>query len=138
VALVDINWKPSNRDLRVFSGLQWVFFGIIATSVWRRHAAPEIALAIVAVSTVLTIVGLAAPRAIRPVYVGWMVAVFPIGWLVSHAILAAVYFLVFTPIGWLMRLFGNDPMERQWDPAATTYWKPRGAPPDANRYFRQS
>jgi hypothetical protein len=138
MALVDINWRPTARDLRIFAGLQWLFFGVIAWSVWRRHEAPTVAAVIVIVSTLLAIIGLCAPQRIRPVYVGWMVAVFPIGWVVSHAVLAAVYFGVFTPIGWLLRLSGRDPMERQWDRAATTYWKPRGEPPDPTRYFRQS
>jgi hypothetical protein len=137
MALVDINWKPTDRDLRIFAGLQWVFFGIIAWSVWWRHEAPTMAAIIVVVSTLLAIVGFSAPQFIRPVYVGWMVAVFPIGWTVSHAVLATVYFLVFTPIGWMLRLSGRDPLERHWDRAAITYWKPRGTPPDAERYFRQ-
>jgi hypothetical protein len=66
-----------------------------------------------------------------------MLAVFPIGWVVSHVVFAAVYYLVFTPIGWLLRASGHDPMERQWDRAAMTYWKRRGEAPEAERYFRQ-
>ena len=138
MALVDINWKPTDRDLRIFAGLQWVFFGVIAWSAWRRHDAPTLAAVIVAVSSLLAIAGLIAPQRIHAVYVGWMVAVFPIGWLVSHAVLAVVYFGVFTPIGWLLRLTGRDPLERNWDRNATTYWKSRGEPPAPGRYFRQS
>lgn len=138
MALVDINWNPSNRDLRVFAGLQWLFFGAIAGAAWKRHDAPGIVAIVIGISTLVVIVGLIAPQRIRPVYVGWMVAVFPIGWVVSHAILAAVYFLVFTPIGWLLRATGYDPMERRWDRTATTYWKPRPEPPETRRYFRQS
>jgi hypothetical protein len=137
MALVDINWKPSDRDLRIFAGLQWLFFGVIAWSVWKRHDAATIAAILMTVSTLIAAVGLSLPQWIRPVYVGWMVAVFPIGWVVSHAILGAVYFLVFTPIGWLLRGAGYDPMERRWDRTATTYWKRRPAPPETRRYFRQ-
>ena len=34
----------------------------------------------------------------RPLYVGWLYAVFPIGWTISHLILAVIYFLILTPI----------------------------------------
>ena len=73
----------------------------------------------------------------RGVYVVWMAAVFPIGWLVSHLLLAAIYYLVITPIGIMMRVCGYDPMQRRWDRQATTYWKPRRDTDDPKRYFKQ-
>ena len=66
-----------------------------------------------------------------------MYAVYPIGWTVSHLALAVVYYLVVTPIGLLMRLFGRDPMRRKFDPSATTYWQPHESPDEPERYFRQ-
>jgi hypothetical protein len=66
-----------------------------------------------------------------------MAAVFPIGWVVSHTVFAAVYFLVITPIGLALRAAGHDPMERKWNPQSATYWKPREEPPAPSRYFRQ-
>jgi hypothetical protein len=137
MALVDINWKPTDRDLRIFTGLQWAFFGVMAWIAWHHHGWVALAGLIVAASTLLAIAGLVAPQRIRPVYVGWMLAVFPIGWMVSHVVFAAVYYLVFTPIGWVLRSAGHDPMKRQWDRTAMTYWKRRGEAPEAKRYFRQ-
>ena len=58
--------------------------------------------------------------------------------MVSHVVLALVYYLVFVPIGLLMRLFGYDPMKRGFDPEAATYWTardPKASEP--KRYFRQ-
>ncbi len=137
MSLVSIPWNPSRKDLRIFAALQVLFFAFIAWSVWRRTGSTTIAGWIVAISVVVGIVGVIAPAAIRWIYVGWMIAVFPIGWVVSHTIIAAVYYLVITPIGLIMRMSGRDPMDRRFDPAAKTYWQVRPPTPDNARYFRQ-
>ena len=73
----------------------------------------------------------------RPIYLGWMYAVFPIGWVISHTVLALTYYLVLTPIGLLMRGLGRDPMERRFDRDGETYWTPHEPSEDPARYFRQ-
>ena len=73
----------------------------------------------------------------RRFYVGWMLAAVPIGWSLSHLVLGAVYYLVLTPIGLIMRLTGYDPMRRRYDRSATTYWIERKTQTDPSRHFRQ-
>lgn len=80
---------------------------------------------------------LASPTLARGLYRGWMFAALPIGWTISHLILALVYYLVVTPIGLMLRLAGNDPMQRRFDRGATTYWIPRDGPSEPSRYFKQ-
>jgi hypothetical protein len=66
-------------------------------------------------------------------YLAW-----PIGFVVSHVVLALVYYLVLTPIGLAMRVFGYDPMRREFDRSAESYWIARDtAEIKAERYFRQ-
>lgn len=79
----------------------------------------------------------AAPALGRALYAGWMEAAAPIGWTITRLILGAVYYLVLTPIGLLMRLFGKDPMNRNLDRTAATYWCERRGATEARRYFRQ-
>ena len=62
---------------------------------------------------------------------------YPIGWIISHALLAIVYYLVITPIGLGMRLFGRDPLQRELHRSAKTYWTPRSTIKDTARYFQQ-
>ena len=66
-----------------------------------------------------------------------MLAAVPIGWTLSHLVLGAVYYGVFTPIGLVMRLLGHDPLERRFDPTATSYWIERTDRSDPARHFRQ-
>ena len=53
------------------------------------------------------------------------------------AVVAAIYYLVFTPVGLLLRLVKGDPLERRLDRSASTHWAKRPPTGDVRRYFRQ-
>lgn len=79
-----------------------------------------------------------ASRAVATrLYRGWMFAALPIGWTFSHIILGAVFYLVITPIGLILRLLGYNPLMPQPDRAAPTYWLDHPQEKDPKRYFRQ-
>ena len=71
------------------------------------------------------------------IFLGWMYAAFPIGWTISHLLLFVVYFLIFTPVGLVLRWTGRDLLERNADTNASSYWKKRSVPGSMSRYFRQ-
>jgi hypothetical protein len=136
MAIVDINWNPSSRELRQFAAIWIVFFGGFgASSMWLKDS-PQTALAFWFVA-MFGVLGLAAPGLLRPIYVAWMALVWPIGWVVSHLLLGIVFYLVFTPIGLLMRAVGYDPLTREIDRDAKTYWTPHEEAADSSRYFKQ-
>ncbi len=62
-----------------------------------------------------------APRLLRKVYSLWMAFGQGAGWVNTRIILGLVFFLVFTPVGLAMRLFGRDPMRREIRPALDSY-----------------
>jgi len=79
----------------------------------------------------------AIPAIRRPIYLGWMYAFLPLGMAMSFLLLAAIFFLVFAPIGFIMRLAGRERVPRSFDRAATTYWIQRPAARPVDSYFRQ-
>jgi hypothetical protein len=55
-----------------------------------------------------------------------------LGKIVSPIALGVLFYLVFTPTGLLMRLFGKDPLRLKLDRAGDSYWirrEPPGPPP---------
>jgi len=136
MALVDINWNPPPKELRVFAILQFVFFAVVTWLIHQRVAAGW-ATALISLSVAIAVMGLVKPKWLRPVYVAWMAAVFPIGFVVSHVLMAAVFYLVVTPIGLMMRVMGRDPMHRKFDRDAKTYWQTRTPSKGTRGYFRQ-
>ena len=68
-----------------------------------------------------------APSALAPVYNAWMRLGLMLGWINSRIILSVLFFLIITPTGWLLRLFGKDPMQRQRQPQQSSYRTPSKA-----------
>ena len=93
--------------------------------------------ALVGVAFVGLLLCLVSKRIAGALYRAWMFAALPIGWTVSHLVLAVVYYLVLTPIGLIRRILGNDPMTRQLDAGAASYWRAHTQQHDPGRYFRQ-
>ena len=52
---------------------------------------------------------------------------FVLGWINTRLILGIFFYLILTPVGLIMRLFGRDPLHRKLDRKATTYWEKRGS-----------
>jgi hypothetical protein len=137
MAVVEINHNPSRRDLWVFGLGLPAFAGLIGFLNWRRgHETSAQVLWIAGAALLLAF--LALPFARRYLYLGWMYAVFPIAFTVSHVVLGVLYFGVLTPVAFLMRLAGRDPLQRKFDRAASSYWLPHEPTRDTERYFRQS
>jgi hypothetical protein len=132
----DIPWKPSERTLRQFAGLWLVFFAGLAC--WRGYAHGRIEVACVLAGLALSVgpLGLARPRLVRPIFIGWLVLAFPIGWVVSRVLLACLYYGLFTPIALLFRLIGRDALHLRRS-NVPTYWLPKPAAAGVHSYFRQ-
>jgi hypothetical protein len=136
MSLIRINRQPSRSQLLVF-GLAWlVFFGALGATLWLRGRTVPATVA-AALAAGVPLAGIFLPRMLRHLYVGLSYAVYPIGFVVSHVILAVLYYLVVTPIGLVLRLGGYDPLARRPAPGASSYWRDRGAPKPAASYFRQ-
>ena len=137
MAVIEINTDPSRRDLRWFGLLLPVFFAIAGVVVWRRTGSLTSGTILWAGGGIVSALFALWPASRRRIYVGWMYAVYPIGWTVSHLLLGVVYFLVITPIGLTLRMLGHDPLERSFDRTASTYWVRHNPAQRIGRYLRQ-
>ena len=137
MALIEINTEPSKKDLVWFGVLFAVFFGVIGTLLTYRWGMPEVGRIVWMVAGAVLAAYAIIPPLRKPIYLGWIYATLPIGFVVSHTILFITYFGVITPIGLAMRAAGRDPMTRELDKSATSYWRSRPRDVDPKRYFRQ-
>lgn len=114
----------SRKALRSFGlVVGGVLLGIGAFVWWRHDGAAGTATYVLAgVGGALVLIGLAAPRVLRPVYRAWMALAVVLGFVMTRVLLTLVFTLVVLPIGLVMRLAGRDPLHRRLDPEASTYW----------------
>jgi hypothetical protein len=74
------------------------------------------------------------PQLLTPLNRWWLKLGLLLGLIVSPIAMAILFYLVITPIGVLMRLFGKAAMRAHFDPRASSYWirrDPPGPPPDS-------
>jgi hypothetical protein len=137
MALLEIPRDPPRRDLIVFGALLPPFAAFAGWLCLRHLGSQTAAYSVWGVLGAVWLAFVAVPPLRRPIWVGWMTAVFPIGWIVSHVVVVAFYYLVLTPIALVLRLFGHDALRRRRGSARDSYWVARGRREGTNRYFRQ-
>jgi hypothetical protein len=138
----EINWQPGPRELRAFGKVIAAGFPILAAllgaSAWlRSHVWPGWPLWLGGIGLLAGLVCMLVPRVARPLYLGWMAIGCCIGLVVANVVLAAIYFLIVTPIGLALKLAGRDPLRRKFESERQSYWDDAQKPGDAERYFRQ-
>ena len=138
----EVNWKPGTEELRSFGRSLMIGFPIIAVVLFlitalRTWSIPVWPLWVALIGFSVGAVCRAVPAIAPPFYFVWYALGCSIGMIVTNVIIAGMYYLVFAPIGFLLRASGRDPMERKFLPADASYWKDAEKITDKERYFRQ-
>src|SRR5262245_4013799 len=119
----DIPGNPSQRTLRQFAALWLLFLGGLGCWHLLLRVNTLYGWSLLALAVGAGVPGLIRPGLLRPLFVGWMILAFPVGWLISHLVLAVLFYGVFTPLGLWFRLRGRDPLRRK-RMRAPSYWQP--------------
>jgi hypothetical protein len=132
---------PTRGELRWFGLIFAGFFALLgAMSWWRSRGADHHTAAIVlwCIGGGIALIYYLLRPVQRPFYDLLITVAYPIGWVVSHLMIALMYYGLITPIGVTMRLFGRDALRRRFDRSATTYWIAHDPSAAATkRYFQQ-
>jgi carbamoyltransferase len=135
--MLEVKQDFSRRERLLFGPLFALFVAIGAGILVGRWGLNRTAAAVSVVAALVIAVYYVVPGWQVAIYRGWLYAVAPVGWLVSHLLLAIVYYGILTPIGLSLRVTGYDPLSRRAKRQSTTYWIPRPEASDPKRYFRQ-
>jgi hypothetical protein len=131
-----VKWQPDASELRKFSIAMLVGFAVLgALSALRHHGVQWGSISLWSLGAVLAIAAW-IPGLGRIAYLAVYVPSSFIGHFVSKIVLFFVFFLVFVPIGVLLRLLGKDLLRlRPATPRAS--WTPMNSLKSSNRYYRQ-
>jgi hypothetical protein len=87
-------------------------------------------------AAVMLILALAAPKALVPFNWAWTKFGLLLHTIISPIVLAILFYVCITPIGFLMRLSGTDPLRRHYDAGAASYWIARDLSGTQRETFR--
>jgi hypothetical protein len=62
-------------------------------------------------------------KILRLLFSLWMKLAAVLAWVNTRIILTVAFFLVFTPVGMILRLLKDDPLEREFRKDDNSYWK---------------
>ena len=140
----EINWKPEAADLRKFAWSLIIGFPCIAIvfflAKWiKTHALPEanFFLMLGGIGGAVGLVCLLIPVIARPLYYVWYFLAACIGIVMANLLFALLFYVIFTPLGLIMRLLGRDALNLRWKKNAASHWIDAPAAPPATRYFSQ-
>jgi len=136
MSLLRVNPRPAPRQLLLFAAAWAVITGTIGVFQWLKEH-EQFAYVCWTAAAVVPLVGAVWRDGLRRFYLGLTYAVFPLGWLVSTAVLLGLYYGVLTPIGFVLRVRRHDPLQQNLAARADSYWRPRPTRRPAASYFRQ-
>jgi len=110
-----------NKTLRKFGITMGIAFLAITLFILIRQDRSILPTFII--SAIFFILALVTPILLKPIYIFWMKFAFVLSWINTRLISLIIFYLIFTPIGLAIRLFGVDLLERRIGKSKETYWK---------------
>ena len=91
----------------------------------------------IALAGLIAIVTLTRAEWLAPAKRAWMKLGDLLGRIVSPVVMAVIYFGIFTPVAFCMRLAGRDALSLRFDKTLPTYWVRRDPPGPADDSFKE-
>lgn len=92
-----------------------------AVALWRGHRLVGSVMGVL--GAVLLLAALVVPTLLGPVQRGWMALGLAMSKVTTPILMSAVYYVVLTPMGLLMRAFGRNPLRQPEHNGS--FWQPR-------------
>jgi hypothetical protein len=128
----------TEKSIRSFAYVMAGAFFILAMLVFFFGQIRERSFWIAGIAALFLLMFWFLPALLKPLYIFWMLLSFVLGWLMSRLLLTLLFFLVITPIGLVMRLFGKDILQQKTDVQRISYWIKRSPETiSAERYEKQ-
>jgi len=111
--------NSETKQLRSFGFLVGGVFALLG--LWPLLFGKDMRLWAVIPAGALLFLAVLVPASLGPVYRVWMKIGHVLGWINTRIILSVVFYGMFCPMGFIMRLAGKDPMRRRYEPESNTY-----------------
>ena len=131
-----VKWRPDAGELRRFAIAMLIGFSVLALlSAWRSGEIGASSLVLFCIGLSLAVLAL-VPRVGRIAYLAVYLPTSIIGYVVSNILLALMFFLVVTPLAFLLKLMGKDVL-RQKRKQNESRWIPVTTARSVKSYYRQ-
>lgn len=142
MSLIKLNWTPGKKELRSFGVIFMAGFVLIGLVKYfwpfERFLTQNktVGFWLIVLGIVVGAIGLTGTKLALPFYWLWLSIAFVMGNIMSRVIIAAIYYLLFTPMRFLSLLVGRDRLQLK-KPSTDSYWLDISLPTEPEKYERQ-
>jgi hypothetical protein len=94
-----------------------------ALGIWKHHGISLSVFILLTIACGFLTAAFFSPESLRGIEKKWMLFSEKIGVVATFLIMGVTFYLVITPFGLLMRLFGKDLLSRKLDRGRESYWE---------------
>jgi uncharacterized membrane protein len=109
--------RKNLKKFGITMGTAFLLIGIYF--LFRRRHFPVLAAAL---EVIFYLAALIRPALLKPVYIAWMRFAYVLAWINTRLILFLMFYLIFGPIGIVMRVLGIDVLDRKLKQNKDSYW----------------
>jgi len=138
----EVDWNPDVRARRKFATSLIIGFPIIAALMAvaaylkTRHVG-HFPLWLGGIGFAAGVVLWLVPQIAKPFYLVWYFIACCMGFVIGNLLFSLFFYLVFTPLGLVLRLRKAKPIEKRFDKSRPSYWHTAEKAVDSKRYYRQ-
>lgn len=122
-----------SAELRKFGFNLGLGLNILGCILFYRHKEQFIWFS--AIGSIALVSAVACPKMLAPLKKFLDGLLFVVSWFTSMLSLSVVFYLIFAPIGILLRIFGKDLLNEKMDKKASSYWIKRKPGVFSEKYY---
>jgi hypothetical protein len=120
---MNLNLKDEPKEWRKSALLLLFGLALISSLLrWRHHLGQQTWLVLLAVFAVVAVAAVLQPRWFRAYHLWSMRLGFVISRILGRVLLTLFFIFVITPLGWLLRLAGKDPLQLKRPANTDSHW----------------
>ena len=127
--------KTGKEDLRSFRVTIGIILLLVAGFLFYREK--ESFQTFLYIAGVFIGLALILPSMLKPIYILWMTFAVILGWFMTRVILSLLFYVIITPIGLVLRIFGKDFLELKKQAVQGSYWNQRDSNLEKNQNYEK-
>ena len=127
--------KTGKKDLRSFGVTIGIILLLVAGFLFYREK--ESFQTFLYIAGVFIGLALILPSMLKPIYIVWMTFAVILGWFMTRVILSLLFYVIITPIGLVLRIFGKDFLELKKQAVQGSYWNQRDSNLEKNQNYEK-
>jgi hypothetical protein len=130
---IDTSDKSEQRKFGIVMAVAISILGLIR---WALHGFEVLPVWFFGIAAAFLLFGLVLPKALQPLFIVWMKFAEVLNWIMTRVFLGIAFYLMISPVRFIIQWFSDDPLKRAWKSAGESYWEAPDRQPETLEDFK--